>query len=62
MKLALMKGGDNDEGDERMMNVKSQASNRHYGRKKKKHRQNSNLINHFPTSEGVSELSERANE
>ena len=29
---------------------------------KKKHRQNSNLINHFPTSEGVSEVSERANE
>ena len=28
----------------------------------KKHKQNSNLINHFPTSEGVSEVSERANE
>ena len=28
----------------------------------KKHRQNSHLINHFPTSEGVSEVSERANE
>ena len=28
----------------------------------KKHRQNSNLINQFPTSEGVSEVSERANE
>ena len=25
----------------------------------KKHGQNSNLINHFPTSEGVSEVSER---
>ena len=28
----------------------------------KKHRQNSHLIIHFPTSEGVSEGSERANE
>ena len=28
----------------------------------KKHRQNSHLIIHFPTSEGVSEVSERANE
>jgi len=27
-----------------------------------KHRQNSHLIIHFPTSEGVSEVSERANE
>ena len=29
---------------------------------RKKHRQNSHLIIHFPTSEGVSEVSERANE
>ena len=29
---------------------------------RKRHRQNSNLINDFPTSEGVSEVSERANE
>ena len=29
---------------------------------RKKHRQNNNLIIHFPTSEGVSEVSERANE
>ena len=28
----------------------------------KKHRQNSHLMNHCPTSEGVSEVSERANE
>ena len=28
----------------------------------KKHRQNCYLIIHFPTSEGVSEVSERANE
>ena len=28
----------------------------------KEHRQNSKLINHFPTSEGVSEVSEQANE
>ena len=28
----------------------------------KKHRQNSHLIIHFPTSEGVSEVSERASE
>ena len=28
----------------------------------KKHRQNSHLINHCPTSEGVSEVSKRANE
>ena len=28
----------------------------------KKHRQNSHLIIRFPTSEGVSEVSERANE
>ena len=34
----------------------------HYGRKWKEHRQNSHLIFHFPTSEGVSEVSERANE
>ena len=34
----------------------------HYGRKWKKHRQNSLPIIHFPTSEGVSEVSERANE
>ena len=37
----------------------------HYGtmvENGKKHRQNSHLINHFPTSEGVSEVSERANE
>ena len=34
------------------------------GQNRKKHRQNSHLINHFPTSEGVSEVSgasERAN-
>ena len=30
--------------------------------KRKKHRQNSHLIIHFPTSEGVSKVSERANE
>ena len=29
---------------------------------RKKHRQNSHPIIHFPTSEGVSEVSERANE
>ena len=29
---------------------------------RKEHRQNSHLIIHFPTSEGVSEVSERANE
>jgi len=29
---------------------------------RKKHRQNSHLINHYPTSEGASEVSERANE
>ena len=29
---------------------------------RKKHGQNSHLINDFPTSEGVSEVSERANE
>ena len=29
---------------------------------KKKHRQNNNLMIHCPTSEGVSEVSERANE
>ena len=34
----------------------------HYGRKWKKHRQNSHLIFHCPTSERVSEVSERANE
>ena len=34
----------------------------HYGQKLKKFRQNSNLINYCPTSEGVSEVSERANE
>ena len=32
------------------------------GQNRKKHRMNSHLINHFPTSEGVSEVSERANE
>ena len=32
----------------------------HYGRKWEK-TQNSHLINHYPTSEGVSEVSERAN-
>ena len=34
----------------------------HYGRKWKKHRQNSHLIIHYPMSEGVSEVSEHANE
>ena len=34
----------------------------HYGRKWKKNRQNSHLIIRFLTSEGVSEVSERANE
>ena len=29
---------------------------------RKKRRHNSNLINHFPTSEGVSQVSEQANE
>ena len=32
------------------------------GQKRRKHRINSHLINHCPTSEGVSEVSERANE
>ena len=32
------------------------------GQKRKKHRMNSHPIIHFPTSEGVSEMSEQANE
>ena len=35
----------------------------HYGpEQKKKHRKDSHLVTHFPTSEGVSKVSERANE
>ena len=33
-----------------------------WSKTEKKHRQNSHLMIHFPTSEGVSEVSERANE
>jgi len=45
-----------------LFNVIASPRNSLWSKMGKKIRQNSNLINHFPTSEGVSEVSERVNE